>query len=137
MKRILLLDFILCVAFGARILAALGNSESQVADLYGKPTEQGFPDKNGVTTNMYQKGDYLILVQFLRRYSCAESYTRVDRHDLSDKEISTLLEKNSNEQEWNKDPNKLAWERSDHKARAWCETLSGRPSLLIQAKSGR
>ena len=67
MKRILLLNFILCVVFSARILAALGNSETQLADLYGKPTQQGFPDKNGVTTNMYQNGDYLILVQFLRR----------------------------------------------------------------------
>ena len=61
MKRILLLNFILCVVFSARILAALGNSETQLADLYGKPTQQGFPDKNGVTTNMYQNGDYLII----------------------------------------------------------------------------
>ena len=137
MKRILLLTLILCVTLSARILAALGNNESQVADLYGKPTEQGFPDKNGVTTNMYQKGDYLILVQFLRRHSLAESYTRTDKRDFSEKEISAFLEQNSNERQWNKDPNKLAWERSDRKAIAWCETLSGRPTFLIQAKSGR
>src|SRR5205085_8735992 len=129
MKRILLLTLILCVTLSARILAALGNSETQLADLYGKPTEQGFPDKNGVTTNMYQKGDYLILVQFLRRYSLAESYTRIDKRDFSEKEIAAFLEKNSNERQWSKNPNKQAWERSDHKASAWCETLSSRPSL--------
>ena len=134
MKRILLLTLILCVTVSARILAALGDSESQIADLFGKPTDQGFPDKNGVTTNMYQKGDYIILVQFLRRYSIAESYTRRDKHEFSDKELSALLEGSSNGREWNKDPNKLAWEREDHKARAWCETLSGRPTLLIHAK---
>jgi len=136
MKRILLLTLILCVTLSARILAALGNSETQLADLYGKPTEQGFPDKNGVTTNMYQKGDYLILVQFLRRYSLAESYTRTDKRDFSEKEIAGFLEQNSNERQWKKDPNKQAWERSDRKANAWCETLSGRPTCLVQAKSG-
>ena len=134
MKRTLFLVAILCVALSARMFAALGNSESQIADLYGKPVDQGFPDKNGITTNMYQKGDYLILVQFLRRYSLAESYTRVDKHEFSDKELSAFLEESSNERQWNKDPNKLAWERSDHKATARCETLAGRPTLLIQAK---
>jgi hypothetical protein len=124
----------LIIAFSSQVFAALGNSESQIADLFGQPTDQGFPDKNGITTNIYQKGDYIILVQFLRRYSLAESYTRVDKHEFSDKELSALLEGSSNEREWNKDPNKLAWERSDHKASARCETLSGRPTLLIQAK---
>ena len=134
MKRILLLVGTLCVALSAQTFAALGTSENQVADLYGKPVDQGFPDKNSITTNTYHKGDYLILVQFLRGYSLAESYTRVDRHDFSDKEMSTFLEGSSNGREWNKDPNKLAWERSDHKASAWCQTLSGRPTLLIQAR---
>jgi hypothetical protein len=133
MSRTLFLVATLCVALSARTFAALGNSESEIGDLYGKPVDQGFPDKKGVTTNMYQKGDYIILVQFLRRYSIAESYTRQDKHEFSEKELSALLEENSNGREWNKDPNKLAWEREDHKARAWCETLSGRPTLLIHA----
>jgi len=133
MKRTLLPVAVLCVALSVRMFAALGNSDSQIGDLYGKPVDQGFPDKNGVTTNRYQKGDYIILVQFLRRYSLAESYTRLDKHEFSDKEISAFLDGSSNGRQWNKDPNKLAWERSDHKVSAWCETLSGRPTLLIQA----
>lgn len=134
MKRTLFLVTTLCVALSARMLAALGDSESQIAGLYGKPVKQGFPDKNDITTNMYQKGDYIVLVQFLRLYSLAESYTRLDKHDFSDKELSAFLEGSSNGRQWNKDPNNLAWERSDHKASARCETLSGRPTLLIQAR---
>src|SRR5260370_36550133 len=108
MKRILFLVVTLGVALSARMFAALGDSESQIADLYGKPVGQGFPDKNGVTTNTYQKGDYIILVQFLRRYSLAESYTRLDKHEFSDKEISSFLDGSSNGRQWNKDPNKPA-----------------------------
>src|SRR5947209_2717013 len=134
MKRILIFVIASWLGVSGNLFAALGNTEDEIADLYGKPVDQGFPDKNGVTTNTYQKGDYLILVQFLRRYSLAESYTRVDKHDFSEKEISTFLEESSNGREWNKDPNKLAWERSDRKATAWCQTLSARPTLLIQAK---
>src|SRR5438105_8165448 len=108
MKRILLLTFILSLAISARISAALGNSESQIADLYGKPVNQGFPDKNGITTNTYQNGDYLILVQFLRQYSLAESYTRRDKQEFSEKELSAFLEASSNGRQWDKNPNKLA-----------------------------
>jgi|ERR1700736_383683 hypothetical protein len=133
MNRILLLVAMLCVVLNGRTLAALGNSESEIADLFGKPTDEGFPDKKGITTNVYQKGDYIILVQFLRHLSLAESYTRVDQHEFSERELSAFLEGSSNGRAWNKDPDKLAWERSDHKASARCETLSGRPTLMIQA----
>ena len=134
MKRILLLVLSSCVALSAPAFAALGDSEDKVAEAYGEPVDAGFPDKNGVTTNMYRKGDYMILVQFLRRLSLAESYTRTDKHDLSEKELSTFLEANSNGRTWIKNPDKLAWERNDHRAKAWCDTLSGRPTLLMQAR---
>ncbi len=134
MKRILLLVATLSIALSARSFGALGDTEEQVADLFGKATDEGFPDKRGVSTNTYQKGNYIILVQFLRHLSLAESYTRVDKNELSQDEISGLLAGSSNDFGWTKDPDKLAWEREDHKARAWCETLSGRPTLLIQAQ---
>jgi hypothetical protein len=133
MKRILLLIVTLTVALSARGFAALGDTEGQIEDLFGKPTEEGFPDNRGVSTNMYQKGNYIILVQFLRHLSLAESYTRTDKRDFSEGEIAGLLEGSANDLKWIKDPDKLAWEREDHKAHAWCETLSGRPTLLIQA----
>ena len=134
MKRILLLITALAVAFSARSFAALGDTEDQIADLFGKPTNEGFPDNRGISTNTYQKGNYIILVQFLRHLSLAESYTRTDKADFSQDEISALLEGNGNDQAWTKDPDKMAWDRDDNKAHAWVETLSGRPTLLVQAK---
>ena len=134
MTRTWLLIAVLSFALGTRVFSALGNSTEQIADLFGKPVDQGSPDKRGITTNMYEKGNYVILVQFLNGLSLAESYTRVDKQELSEKEISAFLEGSSNERPWIKAADKQAWERSDHKARAWYQTLSGRPTLLIQAE---
>jgi hypothetical protein len=134
MKRILVLIVILCVFSSGHLFAALGDTEDEIADLFGKPVEQGFPDKNGITTNRYQKGDYIILVQFLRHLSLAESYTRVDKGEFTKEEISALLAGNSNDLDWNKNPDKPEWKREDNKARAWLDTLQGRPTVLFQAE---
>ena len=133
MKRVLLLAVGLIVAWSGQLCARIGNSEDQITELYGKPVDEGQLDKNAVITNTYQKGDYIILVQLFRGRSIAESYTRADKHDFSEKELSTFLEASSAGQEWKKDPKRPAWERSDHGAQAWFETLAGRPTLLIQA----
>ena len=132
MKRTLLLVFILSLALSTHAFSALGNSEEQIADLFGQPIHTGQPDKRGIKTNVYEKGNYVILVQFLKGLSLAESYTRGDKQELSEREISAFLEGSGNDRPWNKDPNKAAWERSDHKARAWYQTLSGRPTLFIE-----
>jgi hypothetical protein len=134
MKRILVLIVILCVFSSGHLFAALGDTEDEIADLFGKPVEQGFPDKNGITTNRYQKGNYIILVQFLRHLSLAESYTRVDKGEFTKEEISALLAGNSNDLDWNKNPDKPEWKREDNKARAWLDTLQGRPTVLFQAE---
>jgi len=134
MNRILWSIFVICVFFSARTFAGLGNSEKEIAGLYGKSIDPGTPDPDGKITNTYQKGDYLILVQFANGACVAESYTRKDRHKFSDKEITALLSGSAGK-EWNKQ-SAAKWERSDHAAHAWTETLAGRPTLLIQAKSG-
>ena len=115
-------------------LAAIGDSDSDIAELFGQPVDSRAPNKNGIATNVYKKGDYVILVQFLSRRSLAESYTRLDKRDFSENELSAFLEGSRNGHTWLKDPDKLMWQRSDGKASAWCQTLSGRPTLLIQAK---
>ena len=136
MKRILLLIAILCVLFSGPIFARLGQTEDEVSALFGKSIDQGTPDNNGVTTNMYRNptGEYIAVVQFLKGRSISESYARVDSRKLSEKELSVFLQGNSAGKEWKKDPHKPAWERSDHHANAWCETLAGRPTLLITLK---
>jgi hypothetical protein len=135
MKHILILAAAL-IALGGGAFGRLGQTEDQVNALFGKPVDPGKPDSDGITTNMYKNptGEYLAVVQFLKGHSVAEAYSRVDRHKLSEKELSIFLEGNSAGKEWKKDPRKLTWERSDHRAKAWWETLSGRPTLLIHAK---
>ena len=134
MKRTVVLIFVFGLFFSARAFAALGNTESEIEDLFGTPVKQGAPDLKGVSTNLYEKGNYVILVQFLSHLSLAESYTRQDQKELSQKEIDAFLEGSSNGRPWTKDPKKRAWERADHKAKAWCATVHGRPTLLIQVE---
>ena len=136
MKHILMLAATIVIALSGQAFARLGQTEEQVSALFGKPIEADKPDKEGVTTNTYKNptGEYIALVQFQKGHSIAEVHSRVDGGKLSEKEISIFLQGNSGGKEWIKDPHKLAWERSDHRAKAWYETLSGRPTLLIQAK---
>src|SRR3954467_9676469 len=136
MKPILILAAAMVIGMSGQAVARIGQTEEQVSALFGKPIDADAPDKDGVTTNMYRNptGEYNALVQFLKGHSIAEAYSRVDGGKLSEKEMSAFLQGNSAGKEWIKDPHKLAWERSDHHAKAWSETLSGRPTLLIQAK---
>ena len=136
MKSILILAAAIVTGISSEALGRIGQTEEQVTALFGKPIEAGQPDKAGVTTNIYKNpsGEYHALVQFLKGHSIAEAYSRVDGGKLSEKEMSVFLQRNSGGKQWIKDPDKLAWERSDHRAKAWYETLSGRPTLLIQAK---
>jgi hypothetical protein len=134
MKRVLILVAILAAGLSDQAFARLGQTEDQVNALFGKPIDPGKPDSDGITTNMYKNptGEYIAVVQFLKGHSVAESYARVDSRKLSEKELSIFLQGNSAGKEWKKDPRKLAWERSDHHASAWCETLAGRPTLLLR-----
>jgi hypothetical protein len=136
MKHILIVAAAIVIGLSGQAVARIGQTEEQVSALFGKPIDAGTPDKEGVTTNMYKNpsGEYHALVQFLKGHSIAEAYSRVDGGKLSEKEMSIFLQGNSGGKEWTKDRSKLAWERSDHRAKAWYETLSGRPTLLIQAK---
>ncbi len=135
MKRVQILIVALVIGWSGQAFARLGETEEQVSALFGKSVDPGEPDKDGLTTNTYQNSHYIALVQFLKGHSVAESYTRVDNHKMSDQELLIFLQGNSGGKEWKKEPGKkLAWERSDHRADAWCETLAGRPTLLIQAK---
>ena len=136
MRHVLILVAAIIVPLSSQAVARLGNTEDQVNAVLGKPTDPGKPDSDGITTNMYKNptGEYLALVQFLKGHSITESYARVDSRKLSEKELSIFLQGNSAGKEWKKDPRKLAWERIDHHAAAWCETMAGRPTLLIRAK---
>ena len=118
---VLVLAAALVIAFSHLAFAASAISEDQVSALFGKPVDPGKPDSDGITTNMYKNltGEYIAVVQFLKGYSVAEAYSRVDSRKLSEKELSIFLQGNSAGKEWKKDPGgKFAWERSDHHASA-------------------
>ena len=97
MKPVLVLAAALVIALSDQAFARLGNTEDQVAALFGKPVDPGKPDSDGVTTNMYKNptGEYLAVVQFLKGHSVAEAYSRVDSRKLSEKELSIFLQGNS------------------------------------------
>jgi hypothetical protein len=136
MKLVLILAAAVVICMSGQVCARIGQTEEQVSALFGKPIDVGTPDKEGVTTNMYTNpsGEYHALVQFLKGHSIAEAYSRVDGGKLSEKEMAIFLQGNAAGKEWIKDPKKLAWERNDHQAKAWSETLSGRSTLLVQLK---
>src|SRR6266550_9454200 len=122
MKHIVILAAALVIALSDQAFARLGQTEDQVSALFGKPTDPGKPDSDGITTNMYKNptGEYLAVVQFLKGRSVAEAYSRVDRHKLSEKELSILIEGKADGNKWEKKPGKkAAWIRSDHRAHAW------------------
>jgi hypothetical protein len=121
------------IALSCQAFARIGQTEDQVSALFGKLVDPCKPDSDGITTNAYKNptDEYIAVVQFLKGHTIAEAYSRVDRRKLSEKEVSTFLQGNSAGKEWKKDPRKLAWERSDHRATAWYETLSGRPTMLL------
>lgn len=134
MKRGVILVAILAAGLSGEAFARLGNSEEQVAAVFGKPTEIGKPDSNGVTTNTYEGPYYIALVQFVKGHSVAEAYSRKDHGKFSEKELSIFLQGNSAGNKWEKKPGKKpAWTRTDHRAHAWYEPIMGRPTLLIQA----
>ena len=136
MKHVLILAAAIVIALSSQAFARLGQTEDQVNALFGKPFDPGKPDSDGLTTNMYKNptGEYLAVVQFLKGHSVAEAYSRVDKHKLSEKELSIFLEGNSGGNKWEKKPGKkAAWTRSDHRAHASYETVSGYPTLMVQA----
>ena len=136
MRHVLILAAAIIVPLSSQAVARLGNTEDQVNAVLGKPTDPGKPDSDGITTNMYKNptGEYIAVVQFLKGHSVAEAYSRVDRHKLSEKELSIFLEGNAAGNKWEKKSGKkAAWIRSDHRADAWYETVRGYPTLMVQA----
>jgi hypothetical protein len=135
-KMMSILGLGLMLAWCDHAMARIGQTEEQVEALFGKSIDTGTANQNGVTTNLYKtpSGEYLAAVQFLKGHSISESYARADSRELSEREISVFLQGNSAGKEWNKDPKKLAWERSDHHAKAWCEVIGDRSTLVVELK---
>src|SRR4029077_10748696 len=113
MKRMLFIALGLTVVAFGQARASLGEDQKEIEALYGKPQDDDPADADGVKTVTYQKGDYIILVQLYKGQSVAESFTRLDKHKLSEKEVSIFLKANAGGKEWAPvTGQKQRWERN-------------------------
>ncbi|HEY2125128.1 MAG TPA: hypothetical protein VGG94_06655 [Chthoniobacterales bacterium] len=97
----------------------LGDNGDRIDDLYGSLVARHLSD-NGTVVTLYHKDRYLIEVTFDHNVSVLEKYSRYDRTDLSEKEVTRLLKMNTGRAKWVRDEkSQEGWfERSDHMAKA-------------------
>ena len=74
--------------------AALGDGADKIEEIYGVVVKRHLRDDGRVDV-VYQKDRYLYLVTFSGGMSVAEEYSRVDRRDLSEKEVARFLKMNA------------------------------------------
>ena len=120
------------------VWASLGDSNDKIEDLYGDVVKRQLLD-DGTVNVLYHKDHYLYLVIFERLRSVLETYSRIDRAELSPKEISRFLKANAGRATWvRRDTSKeRRFERSDHKAEAIYLKIDGRPTLKVRPLSAR
>jgi hypothetical protein len=111
------------------VCAALGDGADKIEDSYGNLTSRHLRD-DGMVTVVYQKDRYIYAVTFDHGASVSEEYSRVDRADLSEKEIARFLRMNAGPRmTWNR-ADVGHFERSDSKA----EASATRASLRVKIK---
>lgn len=118
------------------VSAKLGDNETKINASYGKRIQR-LPRADGTVSNLYEKGDYIFFVIFLKGVSVFEMYAHANRTDLSSKEIATFLKANAGGATWvpvNKGAERR-FERSDHKAEATYVQMAGRPTLTVRRRT--
>jgi hypothetical protein len=132
MKQVLLLTAAFCL-MASSALANLGDDSERIEDAYGTIVQRRLRD-DGTVSVVYTKGRYLYMVTFANRRSIAESYSRANGTDLSEKEIAKFLKGNS-AAKWV--PSNVGTQRrftsSDGSAEATYGLLNGRPALTVRA----
>ena len=76
------------------VYAALGDGADKIEDAYGALVSRHLRD-DGMVAVVYQKDRYLYAVTFANGVSVAEEYSRVDKRDLSEKEVARFLKMNA------------------------------------------
>jgi hypothetical protein len=134
MKRVFIV--LLSIFLFGPVYANLGDNENKINASYGKRMQR-VPRADGTVSNLYEKGNYILFVIFLKGVSVFEMYARANRTDLSSNEITTFLKANRGGATWwpvNKGAERR-FERSDHKAEATYVRLAGRPTLTVRLRS--
>lgn len=117
------------------VYANLGDNENKINASYGKRIQR-VPRADGTVSNLYEKGDYILFVIFLRGASVFEMYAHANKTDLSSNEIMTFLKSNRGGATWAPvNGAERRFERSDHKAEATYVRLAGRPTLTVRLRT--
>lgn len=133
MKRFFIVLLAMCFLVGP-IYAKLGDNENKIDASYGKRLQR-LPRADGTVSNLYEKGDYVFFVIFLKGLSVLEMYAHANRTDLSSSEITTFLKPNAGGATWAPVKGKeRRFERSDHKAEATYVQMAGRPTLTVRLR---
>jgi hypothetical protein len=118
--------------------AHLGDDGDRVEDEYGPLIRRHLLDDGTVTATFHKDRDpYTYVVRFDHGMSVAESISRVDGRELSDKEIANFLKTNAARAKWtnlpeNGDKTKRRFERSDRRAEATYGEIVGVPTLTVR-----
>ena len=126
---------VLAVFLGlSSVCASLGDNDDKIEDSYGNLVGRHLLD-DGTVSILYRKDRYLYFVIFDKGVSVLERFSRVDRADLSEKEIAKFLKANAPRATWRRDDTskERKYERSDHKAEATYLNVDGRPTLKVRA----
>jgi hypothetical protein len=127
---------ILFFPMAGAVCAGLGDSADKIEDSYGSLVSRHLRD-DGMVAVLYQKDRYLYTVTFDHGVSVSEEYSRVDKANLSEREIARFLKMNAGpKMTWSRaeaaSPGQGSrFERSDHKAEAMIAT---RASLKVRSK---
>jgi hypothetical protein len=137
MKRLLLL-FVTVLTGVTSMCASLGDNDDKIEALYGSTVARHLLD-DGTVSVLYHKDRYLYFVVYDQRHSVLERYSRLDKAELSSREISSFLKANAvGRSGWtsgdkSKEENKF--ERADHKAEATYGKVDGVPALTVRVES--
>jgi hypothetical protein len=97
-------------------VARIGETEVQVENRYGKSISK-LIDDGALKSRGYSSGGFLIVVEFEKGVSQMEIFAKPDRSELSETEITILLEANKDGFNWLGHPDEAF---GGH--RSWCST---------------
>jgi hypothetical protein len=131
MRQWILLTAAFCLA-ASSAFANLGDDSEKIEDAYGTIAQRRLRD-DGTVSVVYIKDRYLYMVTFANSRSIAESYSRANGKDLSDREIAKFLKANSGAK-WvsSNTGTERRFKSSDGSAEAVYGILNGRPALTVR-----
>jgi len=97
--KLLIKSICLCLAAPAVVFGSLGDDELKISQAYGNPTGEQILSQS-LTARSYCYNGMAITVTFLNGTSQCEEYKRLAGPALTDDQIQSLLEENSNHLSW-------------------------------------